>query len=231
MRSESRGNAVVILSRPTLPGNVSGRSPGRHAKGEQKSHRERIIESATDLFFERGYEKTNTEKIAQRAKISKREVYLHFADKREILAAVITEVQSEMQSRMDADWSSTDEIKEVLIKAATAIQRFILSERFGKLVRILAAVSYHDPAMVAQFFDMGPNQGRLATARYLKEQMKSGKLRRADHLKAADDFLDLVIGARLMTAVILGYVDSGRHKRINVKHAVEVFLAIYAPKP
>ncbi len=231
MRSKSRRDVVVTPSRPTAPGEVAGRSPGRRAKGRQKSHRERIIESATDLFFERGYEKTNTEKIAQRARISKREVYLHFADKREILAAVITEVQSEMQSRMDADWSSPGEIKEVLIRAATAIQHFILSERFGKLVRIVAAVSYHDPAMVAQFFDMGPNRGRLATARYLKEQMKSGRLRRADHLKAADDFLDLVIGARLMTAVILGHTDSGRRKPTNVKHAVEVFLAIYAPQP
>lgn len=205
------------------------KAPAQARNGDQKSHRERIIETATDLFFEYGYDKTNTEKIAQAAKISKREVYQHFSDKREILAAVISEVQSGMQLQMDAGWSSTADTREVLITAAQSIQHFILSERFGKLVRVVAAVSYHDPGMAAKFFEMGPKRGRLATAAYLREQMRLGQLRKGDPLKAADQFLDLVIGAQLMTAIIIGYIEPKPHRRTHIKDAVEVFLKIYAP--
>ena len=195
----------------------------------RKSHRDRILEAGSDLFFALGYEKTTTEKIAQQAKVSKREVYLHFNDKRQILASVISEVQAQMQSRMRAEWSSPGDTRVVLLRAAKTIHQFVLSEGFGKLVRMLAAVSYHDPELAAQFFEMGPIRGRRETARYFKRQMKLGNLRLADPLKAADDFLDLVVGGQLITGVILRCVDTAHHKHSNPKHAVDVFLAVYAP--
>ena len=159
--------------------------------------------------------------------MSKRELYLHFADKRALLAAVVDDLQGEMQGRMDSSWSSGGAMEQVLLQSANAIQRFILSERFGKLVRIVAAESYHSPTVAAQFFELGPATGRKATAAYLKRQMQEGRLRKADATKAADDFLDLVVGAQLLTAVILGQHDPGRPKPADTRHAVEVFLMIY----
>ncbi len=108
-------------------------------------------------------------------KVSKRELYFHFADKRALLAAVITELQSSMQSRMDVRWSSNEDMEIVLRKSAAAIHDFILSERFGKLVRIVAAESYHDPAVAKQFFELGPLAGRKATATVLESADGGGQ--------------------------------------------------------
>ena len=116
----------------------------RQATAKQEPHRQRILDAASDVFLECGFEQTSTAEIARRAKVSKRELYFHFADKRALLAAVITELQSSMQSRMDVRWSSNEDMEVVLRKSAAAIHDFILSERFGKLVRIVAAESYHD---------------------------------------------------------------------------------------
>jgi TetR/AcrR family transcriptional regulator, mexJK operon transcriptional repressor len=200
----------------------------RKATAKQEPHRQRILDAASDVFLESGFEQTSTAEIARRAKVSKRELYFHFADKRALLAAVITELQSSMQSRMDVRWSSNEDMEVVLRKSAAAIHDFILSERFGKLVRIVAAESYHDAAVARQFFELGPLAGRKATAKYLKARMEEGRLRKADPIKAADDFLDLVVGAQLMTAVILGQVDPAGRKRDHIHHSVEVFLMIYA---
>jgi TetR/AcrR family transcriptional regulator, mexJK operon transcriptional repressor len=200
----------------------------RKATAKQESHRQRILDAASDVFLECGFERTSTAEIARRSKVSKRELYFYFADKRALLAAVITELQSSMQSRMDVRWSSHEDMEIILRKSASAIHDFILSERFGKLVRIVAAESYHNPAVAKQFFELGPLAGRKATARFLKAQMKEGRLRKADPIKAADDFLDLVVGAQLMTAVVLGQVDPAARKRNRVLHSVEVFLMIYA---
>ncbi len=193
----------------------------------QSQHKQRILDAASDVFLATGFEKTSTAEIARLAKVSKRELYLHFSDKRALLTAVVNDLQGQMGSRMDSLWASSEAMEDVLLNSAKVIQRFILSERFGKLIRIVAAESYHSPTIARQFFEMGPDSGRRATARYLKKQMKRGNLRKADPLKAADDFLDLVVGAQLMTAVILGQTDSTIPKPSNTRHAVEVFLMIY----
>jgi TetR/AcrR family transcriptional regulator, mexJK operon transcriptional repressor len=200
----------------------------RKAVEGQESHRQRILDAASEVFLECGFDQTSTAEIARRAKVSKRELYLHFADKRALLAAVITELQTSMHARMNVSWSSNEDMETILRKSATAIHDFILSERFGKLVRIVAAESYNDPAVARQFFELGPLAGRKATARFMKTQMQAGRLCKGDPLKAADDFLDLVVGAQLMTAVILGQVDPLARKREHVHHSVEVFLKIYS---
>jgi TetR/AcrR family transcriptional repressor of mexJK operon len=191
------------------------------------SQKERILSAASDVFLATGFEKTSTAEIARRAKVSKRELYLHFSDKRALLAAVVDDLQSDIGSRMDNLWASSEGMEEVLFNSAKVIQGFILSERFGKLVRIVAAEAYNSPNIARQFFDMGPSSGRRTTARYLKQQMKHGRLRVADPMKAADDFLDLVIGAQRLTAVILEQVDHVTPRRADIRHAVEVFLMIY----
>ncbi len=195
---------------------------------EKSAPKERILSAASDVFLASGFEKTSTAEIARRAKVSKRELYLHFSDKRALLAAVVDDLQRDIGGRMDSLWTSGDAMEEVLLNSAKVIQRFILSERFGKLVRIVAAEAYHSPHIAEQFFEMGPNTGRRATARYLKEQMRRGHLRKADPIKAADDFLDLVVGAQVMTAVILGQAHIATPKAAATRHAVEVFLMIYS---
>lgn len=191
--------------------------------------RERILNAASDVFLATGFEKTSTAEIARLAKVSKRELYLNFSDKRALLAAVVDDLQSGIGDRMDSLWASSDPMEDVLLNSAKVIQSFILSERFGKLVRIVAAESYHSPNIAQQFFETGPSAGRRATARYLKEQMKRARLRKADPMKAADDFLDLVVGAQQLTAVILGQISPTVPKPADVRHAVEVFLLIYNP--
>ena len=197
------------------------------AEEKQGSQKQRILNAASDVFLATGFEKTSTAEIARLARVSKRELYLHFADKRSLLAAVVADLQSDMGGRMDSLWAATESMEDVLLHSAAVIQGFILSERFGKLVRIVAAEAYHSPNIAKQFFELGPSSGRLATARYLRQQMRLGLLRKANPLKAADDFLDLVVGAQLLTAVILGQRDPVKPKAADIRHAVEVFLRIY----
>ena len=176
--------------------------------------KERILNAASDVFLATGFEKTSTAEIARLAKVSKRELYLHFSDKRSLLAAVVKDLQSDIGGRMDSLWASTQPMEDVLLNSAKIIQGFILSERFGKLIRIVAAEAYHSPKIATQFFEMGPSAGRGATARYLKQQMKQGNLRKADPMKAADDFLDLVVGCA---------VAYGRHSWADGSHHSEAF--------
>ena len=194
----------------------------------RNNHEQRILTAASAIFLQKGYEETSTADIARRARVSKRELYANFRDKRDILAAVIGELQAGIHSQANISWSSTDDdLRKVLTKAGTQILEFINSERFGKLFRIVAAESFRDPSTAEKFYALGPGVGRDHTAAFIRRHMKAGNLREADPLRAADDFLDLVISSHHLTAVVLGQRFKGTQPRTHVKHAVDLFLHYY----
>ena len=57
--------------------------------------RERVIDAAYALFYRRGFARVSIDEIAERASITKRTLYAHFASKDELLACVL-EAQSEL---------------------------------------------------------------------------------------------------------------------------------------
>jgi len=201
------------------------------AETQKANHQSRILDAAAQTFLEKGYEETSTAEIARRAKVSKRELYSHFDDKRDILAAVITQLQTEIVSQAKISWSSSDNIRNVLTEAGTQILEFITSKRFGKLFRIVAAESFRDPVSARKFYLLGPGLGRDNTAAFMRRQIKAGNLRNADPMQAADDFLDLVVSSRRLTAVVLGQHHDSQPPPAHVKHAVDVFLQYYGAQP
>lgn len=50
--------------------------------------RERIVEAAVDLFYERGYENTTLDAVAERLEVTKPFIYAHFGSKPELLAEI-----------------------------------------------------------------------------------------------------------------------------------------------
>jgi AcrR family transcriptional regulator len=60
---------------------------------------DRLQTAALELFAEQGYERTTIAEIAQRAGLTKRTFFNHFADKREVLFGPLSEAQREIVSR------------------------------------------------------------------------------------------------------------------------------------
>lgn len=67
--------------------------------------RERIVETADRLFYERGYGHTSFADIAAAVELSRGNFYYHFKSKDEILAAVIDLRRARTQAMLDA-WSA-----------------------------------------------------------------------------------------------------------------------------
>ncbi|WP_099222159.1 TetR/AcrR family transcriptional regulator [Listeria costaricensis] len=59
--------------------------------------RARILETARDLFMEKGYRAVTTREIAKQIPITQPALYHHFKDKETLYAAVITELTSKIQ--------------------------------------------------------------------------------------------------------------------------------------
>ena len=83
--------------------------------------RERTIQAAVELFYERGYENTTLEAVAERLGVTKPFIYAHFGSKAELLAEICGR----------GIRSSLDSINDVLAQKQTATQKLrLLGQRF-----------------------------------------------------------------------------------------------------
>lgn len=93
--------------------------------------RNRIVEAADELFYQRGFEKTSFADIAASVGLSRGNFYYHFKTKDEILEAVIALRAERTRAMLDA-WTRSAEtpadrlrcFAEMLVKKRRRIQRF-----------------------------------------------------------------------------------------------------------
>jgi len=72
-----------------------------------KNTRANIIEVATRLFMDNGYQSTSTRQIAQLAEITQPNLYHHFQNKEEVYVGVIENLLSEVNAELDAIVTNT----------------------------------------------------------------------------------------------------------------------------
>lgn len=97
----------------------------------EPSTRERIVEAADALFYQRGFEKTSFADIADAVQLSRGNFYYHFKTKDDILEAVIALRSARTQSMLEA-WTRdaatpADRLRcfaEMLIQNRQEIQRY-----------------------------------------------------------------------------------------------------------
>ncbi len=190
-------------------------------------HLSRILDAATELFLEAGYSRTTIDDIAKRAKVSKREIYLHFADRPAVLSGCIARMQGDVSAEMKIEWSTETDLRSLLLHAGNQLLKLILSDKFRNVFRLVAAESLTDRSAARQFYRLGPEAGRHQVAKVFQSHIKKGTLVCDNPLRAAEDFLDLIVTARLMTAIALGNATLAMVGKDHVKHAVDIFLTYY----
>jgi len=98
---------------------------------QESSTRQRIVEAADALFYQRGFEKTSFADIAGQVKLSRGNFYYHFKTKDEILSAVI-ELRAAHTQAMLENWTASAAtpmarlgcFAEMLIRNRKDIQRY-----------------------------------------------------------------------------------------------------------
>lgn len=107
----------------------------RAARG--RATREQLIEVATRLFAERGYEDTSIEAVLTAARVSRGALYHHFAGKDALFEAVVQSVENRIMAKLTAAIGDAQDPVAILTTAALAwidlagdpvIQRVILTD-------------------------------------------------------------------------------------------------------
>jgi AcrR family transcriptional regulator len=193
-----------------------------------ETRRKAIIEAATHVFLENGFEKTTMSDIATQLGGSKATLYGYFSTKEDLFLEAMSALGEAHFAVVFAELSNTKgDIRDVLRHFGTSMLRITTSDDALSMFRLMTAAS-SSPEVGSNMYAQGIQKGEMAIEALLKAAMDAGQLRRCDPQVAADHLralLEAEFHARRIFSVI--EVPSQQKIAAAVDRALDVYLAAY----
>jgi len=203
---------------PAAP--VISATPAAHQRLTDRK-REAVISAAIEEFLAAGFDGTSMDRIAARAKVSKRNVYNHFPSKEALVVAV-------MERHSSVVYRAAVPLREQLIELLMRKLRLLNDEAFLALARVAIAAGIHSPErardMVAR---LGEREEDLTV--WIRAAVADKRLRIADPVFAAHQLQGLVKAFAFWPQVTMGQPPLGETQQQAIADsAADMFLARYA---
>ncbi len=194
---------------------------------KSEARRQAIIEAATSVFHETGYELASMSEIAARVGGSKATLYNYFPSKESLFTAVVQGVAEREFGKLFTVLKPSDNLSAVLQTYGEQYLDTILSPTMLSLRRTVQHEA--DRNNVGRLvFEHGPKAVWTALADFLRSSMEAKQLRTTDPWVAAMH-LRALIESELLDYHLLDVAEDVAHKSRAevVARALEVFLAGY----
>ena len=152
--------------------------------------RQEIVEVATELFLEQGYQRTSMSLVSQRLGGSKATLYGYFKSKEELLLAVLEEQVARTAEEVFAEKPGED-LREYLRRLGLRYLKERLGHRHPRLFRIVASLPEESPIGGA-FHREAIVPATKHLAEIISELIENGSLRRDDPWTMAIHFKGLL---------------------------------------
>jgi TetR/AcrR family transcriptional repressor of mexJK operon len=171
---------------------------GRPTREEAVKRDARLLDVATKLFMERGFDGTSIDAVAETAGVSKPTVYARYRDKRDLFAAVLrATIQrwlAPLSAAAEAAMVNPKNIETTLHDLSRHVLTLGSMPEVIMLRRTLAAQAAQFPELAKLAHEEGWLRGVRAIATLLQQFAARGQIKVEDPAIAADLFLSLVLG-------------------------------------
>lgn len=188
-----------------------------------------IMEAASKLFLEKGFEGTSMDEVARVAHVSKQTVYSHFESKEQLFSASVRHTIEGYFIDLDFHALHREGFLTGFRKLCLTYARLLLSEQATATFRLLCANAAMGGDLASIFWDSGPQEmlGRMIDE--LDYWVGEGALSIDDTEVAAGHLIGLLKGPLqfqlsigLITAVTLGEIEA------HVDSCLRMFLKAYS---
>lgn len=193
-----------------------------------EAKREAIMEAASKVFLEAGFEGASMAEIAKMAGGSKATLYSYFKSKDELFVDVMHHAA---RQQIDPLLSALNQDNENLPKALQVFGEKMLSFLCtpGAIQTRRVVIGESGRTEIGKrFHEQGPKQGVKQIADFMQEQMTRGKLRQTDPVLVALQ-LNALLECETVIPLMLGIETelSPARLRLAVRRALRTFFAAY----
>lgn len=190
----------------------------------QASKREKILETAGNLFIKHGFQAVSMEQIALTVPVSKPTLYAHFKDKRDLFSAVVAARCDRALLTLKEGIENDVSLEEGLHAFGHHFLDMLLAPSSLQLHRVMVAESESFPEMAQMFYETGPKKMHALLKDFLVGARKNKNIVIADPDMSADIFISMLKG-RTHLKCLLGFEKSVKvDKDTIVQSAVHIFL-------
>jgi AcrR family transcriptional regulator len=203
---------------------------GRPTREEAVRRDARLLDVATTLFMERGFDGTSIDAVAEAAGVSKPTVYARYRDKRDLFAAVLRGRIRDWLAPLSAaaEAQATESNPKNIETTLHELSRHMIAQasmpECATLQRILAAQAVQFPALAKLAHEDGWLRGVRGVAILLQQFAARGEIKIDDPELAADLFLNLLLGHSARLA-LHGIASDPKLLERRRQAAVELFLS------
>ena len=192
---------------------------------KKKIKREKIIKSASTLFFEKGFSYTSIDDIIKITGGSKRDIYNEFGNKSGLFSAIIETYTDRVSHEVQFEKFDENNLELSLKKFGYAlVQSYMKTEIIG-LYTVIFKEAKLFPELALEFYEKGPMLGTLKLSELLKNCIDNGELKNLPHYKLASFFISM-LRDKIHLRVFLNSSEPVSLEEINedVDLVVEIFL-------
>ncbi len=210
-------------------------SGGRPTRQEATRRDARLLDVATTLFMERGFDGTSIDAVAEAAGVSKPTVYARYHDKRDLFAAVLRgRIQDWLAPLSVAAEAQATEVDPKSIETTlNELSRHMLAQALRPegaiLRRMVAAQAVQFPELAKLAHEEGWMRGVRGVAVLLRQFAIRGEIRVDDPELAAELFLNLLLGHSVRLD-LHGIATDPEFQERRRRAAVELFLNGVRPR-
>lgn len=215
----------VPPSRPALR-----KGAGRPTKAEAGARYDELIDTALDVFLERGFELATIEAIAVRMNMTKRTIYAKFTDKAALFqAAVQRAIERQIVPAEVLEGFDQGDLGATLKAIARLRIAMVMTPNGLRLQRIINTESYRFPAIFDANFDQSAKPVIVFVAKLLDRSVAAGTIAPTDTALTANTFMSMVVGGPVRT-IVAGHAMSEAEIERRVEFAVGLLLDGLRPR-
>ena len=202
----------------------AGVTAARRGPGRPTLSNEQLLDTALDLFLEKGFDGTSIDAITSAAGMAKRTVYARYGDKTRLFRAALGRAIDEWivpVERLRA--AETDDIEETLLRIGSILVENVLSPAGLRLLRLTNAESVRMPEISTDNVQRGTEPTLSYLADFFRRRLAGPDGTMPDAVDAAAAFLNIVVGGPASNAAWGMRIDPAEVER-HTRYSVRLFL-------
>jgi AcrR family transcriptional regulator len=218
-----RPTVGLYINRSTVGIQLTALSDGEHGRG---TGRARALRVARRLFTERGYEATSIQDVLDASELSRGALYHHFANKAELFAAVLEDVEAELFARLAAMASEATSAKAALRLGALGF----LQETLDPTVRRIVLTDA--PAVLgwARWREIDAHYAFGALRAGLQSAIDTGELQLDPDL--TENYAHILLAALMEMSLLIANSDQPQAAQARAARSIDRLLAnLWNPAP
>jgi len=197
---------------------------GRPTREQALQRHDQLLDSALDLFLDKGFEQATIEAIAASVGMTKRTVYARYADKAALFRATVQRAIERLIVPADALLSvECAEFEATLAAIAWLRVGQVMTPTGLKLQRIINTESYRFPEIFTMAFEQGARPVIEFLAGLLRRETAAGRLSVADPSRAATVFMSMVVSGPVRI-IVSGHRLTRDEIEERMQFAIRLFL-------